>query len=80
MSSDRFDNTWFIPAENINVEILACEPPDELLGSGPDELLGSGPDFVNQTKDSDRFPVEGHRKDRPRFPAQFFDSGMFAKV
>ena len=71
-SSDRFDDTRFISTENVDVDLLLREPSDELLGSGPK--------LVNQTKDSNRFPIECDRKDRPRFPAQLMNSRMFAKV
>ena len=72
LSSDRFDDTRFISTENVDVDLPLCEPPDECLGSGFK--------FVNQAKDGNGFPIECDRKDRPRFPAQFVDGRMFAKV
>ena len=72
LCSNRLDDSRFVPAENIDVDVPLCEPLNEILGSRSK--------FVNQTKQSDRFSIERDGKNCSRFLAQFVDGGMFAKV
>ena len=61
LCSNRLDNSRFVSAENIDID-----PP---LSKPLNEFLSSGSQPVNQTKNSDRFPLECDREDRPSFPA-----------
>ena len=72
LRSNRLDNSWFVSAENVDVDLLLCQPFDKLFGSRSK--------VVGQTKDGDGLPVERNREDCSGFLAEFMDSRMLAEV